>query len=90
MSHLVISKILALLVNRLTADDKYSLYDRENLQQSISMQSSKKQKTLSNLSAFFFFWNLHQILNILKKKVYPHILRISQIKDCERLGYINV
>ena len=77
MSHLVISKILALLVNRLTADDKYSLYDRENLQQSISMQSSKKQKTLSNLSAFFFLESASNFEHFEKKSVSSYLTHFS-------------
>ena len=36
--------LLGLFVNTLTADDKYSLHDSENLGQSIQMQLSKKLK----------------------------------------------
>ena len=38
------------------------------------------------------FWNLHEIYNILKKKMsneYPSLI-ISEIMDCERGGYLNV
>ena len=38
MSLLVISEILALLVNTLTPDEKYSLRNSENLLQTIQMQ----------------------------------------------------
>ena len=44
MSLIVISKILGLLVNTLTADKNYSLRDIEKLPQLIEMQFSKKQK----------------------------------------------
>ena len=50
-SLLVISKILGQFVNRLTADDKYSLLNRDNLTQPIQMQLSKKQKTFSQFSS---------------------------------------
>ena len=43
MSLLVISKILGLFVNILTADDKYSLRNSKNLRQPITMQLFKKQ-----------------------------------------------
>ena len=65
MSLLLISEILAVFVNILTTDHKYPLCNRENLQQSIQMPLSKKQKNLSLLH----LWNLHQILNIFKKKM---------------------
>ena len=40
MSLLVISKVLGLFVNALTADEKYSPGGSENLQQAIQMQLS--------------------------------------------------
>ena len=43
----MICKILGLFVNRLTADDKHSLLNRENLTRSVQMQLSQKQKTFS-------------------------------------------
>ena len=49
-SLLVIFKIWGLFVNTLSADDNYSLLDRENLMQSTQMQLSQKQK---NVSPFF-------------------------------------
>ena len=42
---LVKCKILRQFVNTLTADDKYSLLNRDNLTQPIQMQLSQKQKT---------------------------------------------
>ena len=36
------------------------------------------------------FWNVHAILNILKKKdEYPSLIN-SEIMNCERGGYLNV
>ena len=43
-SLLRICKILSLFVNTLTADDKYSFFNRENLTQPIQMELSQKQK----------------------------------------------
>ena len=43
-SLVVISKILGLFLNTLSADDKYSLLKRENSMQPIQMQLSNKQK----------------------------------------------
>ena len=44
-SPLMICKILGLVVDTLTADDKYSVLNRDNLTQHIQMQLSQKQKT---------------------------------------------
>lgn len=44
MSLLVLSEILRLFVDILTADDKYSLRYKKNLQQLIQIQLSKKHK----------------------------------------------
>ena len=43
-----------MFVNILTADDKYSLVNRENLSQPIRTQLSQKQKTVSQI--FLPFW----------------------------------
>ena len=51
MSLLVIQKVLGLLVNTLTTNDKYFLLNRDKLMQPIQMQRSKKEK---KLSTFFF------------------------------------
>ena len=53
-SLLVISDVLRLFVNTLTADDKYSLISRDNWMQTIQMHFSQKQNVFSQfLSAFF-------------------------------------
>ena len=46
-SLVVICKILGHSVYTLTADDKYSLLNRESLTEPIQMQLSQKQKTFS-------------------------------------------
>ena len=73
---LVLCKILRLLVNLLTDDDKYSLLYRDNLTQPIQALLSHKQKTSSEfLSAF-----LKSTLNFeyFQKKDDPHSRFISQ------------
>ena len=67
MSPLLIGEILEVFVNTLTADDKCPLQDCENLPLPIQMQLSEKRKTF--FIFLFYFWNLHQILNVLKKKI---------------------
>ena len=67
MSPLVISKILGVSVNTLSANNRYSVCSRENLPQTVQMQLSKKLKLFFNL--LLNFGIIHQILNILKKKM---------------------
>ena len=57
-------------VNTLTAREKYSLSNRDNLRQPIHMQLSQKQETLSQ----FFFAFLKSTLNFKRfpKKENPH------------------
>ena len=55
----VIHKILRLLVNTLTPDDKHYLLNRNNLVQSIQIQLSEKEKKFSE----FFFAFLKSIIN---------------------------
>ena len=57
---------LGLFVNTLTADDKQSILERDNLTQPIQIQLSNKQKTFSIF--LVNFKNLDQLLNILEKK----------------------
>ena len=52
-SLLVICKISRLFPNRLSADGKYSLFNRDNLTQPIQMQLSRKQKTFSEFFSAF-------------------------------------
>ena len=72
--------------NTLTANDKYPFPDLENLLSPTQLQLSFKLKTFSNFF-FCYFLNLHQILNILKKKmiVIPTFLRnLQAVKDLLR------
>ena len=62
-SILVIHKILRLLVNTLTADDKHYLPDRNNLAQPIQIRLSEKQKIFSE----FFLKFLKSVLDCQRK-----------------------
>ena len=66
-SLLLIFELLRVFIETLTADHRYSLCYIWNLQVLHQMQLSKKLKNFLNFS--FHFWNVHQILNILKKKM---------------------
>ena len=61
----------------ITPDAKYPVQDCDNMLLPIQLQLSEQQKNLFNF--LFHFWNLHQILDILKKtmiviaNVYPKL-----------------
>ena len=79
---LVLCKILRLLVNTLTDDDKYSLLYRDNLTQPIQILLSEKQKSFSLFLSPF----LKSTLNFahFQKKDDPHSQCISQITVSEK------
>ena len=54
MGFLLTCQILGLLVNTLSADEKYSLLNRDNLTIRIQTRLSQKQKTFSGFFASFF------------------------------------
>ena len=72
---LVLSKMLRVFVDTLTADDKYFPLNRDNLTQPIQILLSQKQKTLSR----FLFAFLKPTLNFqhFQKKDDPHSRCIS-------------
>ena len=82
------SEILRLFVNTLTADDKYSRSNMQNLTQQFQTPISQKQKTFS----WFFIgflkcaWNSEHFE---QKDEYPSLI-ISEIIDAEKRGYLNV
>ena len=80
-------EILTLFVNALTADDKYSGSNMQNLLQQFQTPLSQKQKTFSRFSIAFLkcAWNLQHFQ---KKDEYPSLI-ISEIIDAERRGYWN-
>ena len=83
-SLLVICKISRLFLNTLSADARYSFFNRDNLMQPIQMQVSRKQKSISqSFSAFLKsslnFEHFHQ-------KDEPHGWCILEITDSEKCG----
>ena len=87
-SLLVTCKIWRLFVNTLSADGKYSLFNRDNLMLPIQMQVSWKQKTFCQFFAAYLksSWNFEHF----EKKYDSHSWGISEITDSEKRGYINV
>ena len=77
-------EILRLLVNALTADDKYSGSNMQNLPQQFQTPASQKQKTFSWFFIAFLkgAWNLEHFQ---KKDEYPSLI-ISEIIDAEGCG----
>ena len=66
----VICKILGLFVNLLTADEKYSLLNRDYLSQYFQIQLSQKRKMLSEF--FFAFSKSRLNFKHFQKKDDPH------------------
>ena len=81
-------EVLGLIVNRLTADDKYFRRNIQNLTQDLQTAISQKQKIFSGI----FLTYLKSITNseALAKKVESASLSISEIIDAEKSGYLNV
>ena len=81
-------EILRLFINALTADDKYSGSNMQNLPQQFQTPASQKQKIFSR----FFIEFLKCALNLehfQKKDEYPSVI-ISEVLDAEKRGYLNV
>ena len=81
-------EILRLFVNTLTADDKYSGSNMQNLQQQLQTALSQKQRIVSGFFIPFLecTWNLEHFQ---KKDEYPSLI-ISEIIDSKSRGYLNV
>ena len=75
-------------VNALTADDKYSGSNMQNLREIFQTPLSHKEKTFSGYFIGFLkcAWNLEHFQ---KKDEYPSLI-LSEIIDAERRGYLNV
>ena len=75
-------------VNVLTADDKYSGSNMQNLSQQFQTPLTQKQKTFSGFFITFlkWAWNLEHFQ---QKDEYPNLI-ISEIIDAEKRGYLNV
>ena len=83
-SLLVICKSLRLFVNTMSAVDKCSLRNTDNLMQPIHIQLSQKVKTFSQ----FFSWFSKSRLNFehFQKKDEAHSLFICEATACEKRG----
>ena len=81
-SLLVTCKIWRLFPNTLSADGKYSLFNRDNLTQPIQMQLSQKQKNFSNFFSLFLKSSLN--FEYFLKKDDLHSWCISEITDPEK------
>ena len=68
----------------MTADDKYSLCNNENLMESNEMQQSQNIKAF--FQAFAQFLEATSNFKNFEKKDYPSSLCIFEITDCERHG----
>ena len=81
-------EILRLFVNALTANDKYSGSNMENLPQQFQTPLSHKQKIFSEffIALLICAWKLEHFQ---KKDEYPGLI-IFEIIDAERRGYLNV
>ena len=81
-------EILGLIVNRLTADDKYSRRNIQILILELQTAISQKQNTFSGI----FITYLKSITNseAIAKKVESASLSIIEIIDAEKSGYLNV
>ena len=80
-------KILRLFVNALTADDKYSGSNMQNLPQQFQTPLSQKQNIFS--SFFIEFLKYAWYLEHFQKKDECPSLIICEIINAERRGYLN-
>ena len=71
-------KILRLIVNTFTADEKYSLLNRDNVTQPIHIQLSQKQKTFSEV--FFCFFESYIKVGSFGKKDEPHLMNFGNYR----------
>ena len=80
----MLGEILDVIVNTLTANDKYPVQDWKKLPQAIQMQLSEKRKSFAQ----FFVPFLHYQSNFkhFEKKDDRHSSCISEVTDCESLG----
>ena len=81
-------EIIKLFVNALTADDKYSDSNMQNLSQQFQAPLSQNQKTFSGFFIAFLkcAWNFEHFQ---KKDEYPSLIN-SELIDAKRRGYLNV
>ena len=86
-SLLVVCKILGLFVNTLTADESYSLLNRDILSQRIEMQLSKKEKALCVCVSPL--WKYRSNFNYFKNNDDPHRLCNYQLRKTWLLKWLK-
>ena len=84
---LVISKFLRLFVKILTADDKYSLLNRDNIRQPVQIQLTQKQKNKFRIC--FCLFEIYLISWTFSNKYQCHRWFISEIKGSENRAKIK-
>ena len=80
----MICKVLGLFANTLTAEDKYSLLNKNKLFQDLQMQLSQKQINIFRL--VFAFWKLRLNFESFQKKDEPQNSCIFELTDSEKGG----
>ena len=78
-SRLLTCLILGLLVNTLPTDEKYPVFNRDNLTVPIQIQLSQKPKTFSEF--FLAFFKSRLIFEYFRKKRDSQGFRISEIAE---------
>ena len=78
---LLLCKILKLFVNTLTADDKYSVLNRDNLREPIQIPLCLKERKFSPFSSAFLKYTVN--FEDFFKKDDPHGRCISEVGDSE-------
>ena len=82
------SELLERFVYILTADYRYSRWNRENLWQQVPRPISRKPKCFSG--SLFTFLKSTSNWEWFEKKDRPHSLSITEIIHCETGSYLNV
>ena len=85
----MLSEILRLFVNTLTAGEKYFLLNRESFTQPIQILVSQKEKTFCQFFSAFLKSTLN-FEHFQKKKNDPHRRCISKIANTPKSDEINV
>ena len=80
--------MLRLFVDLLTANDKYSVLNRDSLTQPIQILASLKQKNFFSIFSAFLISTLN--FEHFQKKYNPQRRSISENRDSPKSDYINV
>ena len=81
-------EILSLFVNTLTADDKYSSRNIQNLTQQLQTGIDQKQKAFYRI--FITYLKSRRSSDVFAQKDESSSFSIYEIIDAEKCGYLNV